>query len=718
MTTQTTTEVQRRDIDGKGRTLWELFDNRRYAIDTYQREYKWQTKQLVELIEDLCGKFQEHYEVGQERDVVAKYGHYFLGSIILSQKKGQSYIIDGQQRLTTLTLFLIYLHHRQQKLPEETRVPVHQLILSQKYGKKSYNIDVPERAPCLDALYSSPKHTYNPTTKDPEAVRNMVTRYKEIEENFPPDINDAALPYFLDWLLNNVHLVEITAYSDEDAYTIFETMNDRGLSLAPLDMLKSFLIASITDESERDRVNAIWKQTTNRLLELDKEEPADAVKAWLRSQYADSIREGKKDAQPRDFDRLGTEFHRWVREEENRKRLGLAKSADYVRLVEQDFKFYTGQYEQLIRATNKPLKGYEIVYANACLEFTLQYPLLLAPLKISDDEATRLQKIQIVAAFVDILVARRLWNYRSIAYSTVKTNIFKVMREIRGQPVDQLALILRKRLDEEEETFDTNTTLRLHQMNRYSFKWLLARMTDYLEIRGGLGSHFDEFMAERGKNSFEVEHIWADHWEDHKDEFTHEADFDEYRNRLGGLLLLRKTFNASYGDLPYTDAKKPENGKLFHYLKQNILAQSLNPSAYANHPPLKKLIHAGLPFQGHKQFLKADIETRQKLYITIAKQVWNPDRLNEIAGIPPAPSTASPGALQVKFPSNPYDRFLWECLLEGGTAEKLAAKVALHFADDPYKVRRKPETALKWIPETVDDMKAAGLVPKLNGSAK
>ena len=626
MSTQPTPEVQRRDIDGTGRKLGELFFNRRYAIDNFQREYKWQTKQLIELIDDLCGKFQEHYEPGQERDAVAKYGHYFLGSIILSQKKGQSYIIDGQQRLTTLTLFLIYLHHRQRELPEEGRVPVNHLILSTTYGKKSFNIDVLERTPCLDALYSG--KPYNPTTKDPEAVRNMVNRYKEIEENFPPDINDQALPYFLDWLLNNVHVVEITAYSDDDAYTIFETMNDRGLSLAPLDMLKGFVIANVSDEAERDRVNGIWKQTTNRLLELDKEEPADAVKAWLRSQYANSIRERKKGAKAGDFDRLGTEFHRWVREEENKKRLGLAKSADYVRFVERDFKFYTEQYELLSKASLKPINGFEIVYANSWLEFTLQYPLLLAPLNTSDDEATRLRKIQIVAAFVDILIARRLWNYRSIAYSTMQYAMFLVMREIRGKSVDQLATILRKRLDEEEENFDTNSALRLHQMNRYYFKWLLARMTDHLEVRSGLGSHFDEYMGERGKNSFEVEHIWADHWEDHKDEFTHEADFDEYRNRLGGLLLLPKTFNASYGDLPYTDEDKPEKCKLAYYLQQNLLAQSLNPNAYTNHPPLKKLIQAGLPLKGHEQFKKADIEARQKLYIAIAKQVWNPDRIS------------------------------------------------------------------------------------------
>jgi len=610
---------ERRDIDGKGRTIWELFNNRRYDIDSYQREYKWQIKQLVELLEDLCGKFLEHYKENHERQEVSRYGHYFLGSIILSQKKGLSFIIDGQQRLTTLTLFLIYLHHRQRKLPENERVEVGNLIMSSKFGKKSYNIDVPERSPCLDKLYSG--QPYSPTVKDPEAVRNMVARYKEIEQNFPQEISDAALPYFLDWLLNNVHLVEITAYSDDDAYTIFETMNDRGLSLAPLDMLKGYLIANIADEQERERINSIWKRTTNRLLEFDKEEPANAVKAWLRSQYADSIRERKKGAKAGDFDRLGTEFHRWVRE--NEKRIGLSKSPDFVRFVERDFQFYSDQYERLQRASLESQNNLETVYANAWLEFTLQYPLLLAPLRTSDDDSTKLRKIQIVAGFLDILLARRLWNFRSIAYSTVQYTMFLVMRDIRGKSVDQLGTILRKRLSDEEENFDTNPTLALHQQNRYTLKWLLARMTDYVGVRGGLLSRFDEYMAE-GKKGYEVEHIWADHWEQHKDEFTNESDFDEYRNRLGGLLLLPKTFNASYGDLPYSK-------KMPHYLKQNVLAQSLNPSAYDRNPPLKKAIQSGLPFKGYSEFGKAQIEARQKLYVAIAKQVWNPDKLKEVA---------------------------------------------------------------------------------------
>src|ERR1700746_1765117 len=54
------------------------------------------------------------------------------------------------------------------------------------------------------------------------SVANLLARYADIKEIFPEEIAGAALPYFADWLVENVHLVEITAYSDGDAYKIFE----------------------------------------------------------------------------------------------------------------------------------------------------------------------------------------------------------------------------------------------------------------------------------------------------------------------------------------------------------------------------------------------------------------------------------------------------------------------------------------------------------------
>lgn len=96
-----------REIQGNARTIRELLKGQKYAIDYYQREYKWETKQIHELIDDLTGRFWEDYRPSDRRRAVAGYGHYFLGSIVVSRKDGRNYIVDGQQRLTSLTLLLM-----------------------------------------------------------------------------------------------------------------------------------------------------------------------------------------------------------------------------------------------------------------------------------------------------------------------------------------------------------------------------------------------------------------------------------------------------------------------------------------------------------------------------------------------------------------------------------------------------------------------------------
>ena len=98
----TTAEAQAKTIDGRARTVRELLDKGKYAIDFYQREYAWQERQVRELIDDLTGKFLDSYESGHSRDEVEGYGHYFLGSIIISHKRGQRFVVDGQQRMTSL----------------------------------------------------------------------------------------------------------------------------------------------------------------------------------------------------------------------------------------------------------------------------------------------------------------------------------------------------------------------------------------------------------------------------------------------------------------------------------------------------------------------------------------------------------------------------------------------------------------------------------------
>lgn len=606
-----------KEILGKAKSIRELLGGAKYSIDYYQREYRWQTKHMSELIEDLTAKFLESYEPEDERGAVEQYGHYFLGSIIISDRDGQKFIIDGQQRLTSLTLLLIYLHRHLDD--EEEKKQLAALIFSQKYGKRSFNLDVPDRTPCMEALYTGQPFD---AAEQAESLVNILARYQDIEEHCPDQVKDKALPYFADWLIENVHLVEITAYSDEDAYTIFETMNDRGLSLTPTDMLKGYLLANITDTDVRNQASQVWRERVAECQQWGKEEDADSIKAWLRSQHARKIRERKRDAKPEDFDLIGTEFHRWIRDQENL--LGLAKSTDFARFIQRDFKFYTGQYLRARRAGAALTAGLEAIHFNAQHNFTLQYPVLLAPLLPDDPEADILRKLRVVSTFIDILITRRVWNWRNIDYSTLQYAMFTIIRDIRGKSATETAQLLTQRLTEDQETFARNERFALHGMNGRVIHRLLARMTDFVETRSGLASRYAEYMA-TGKKRYEIEHIWADHPERHKDEFSHPSDFAAMRNRIGGLLLLPKSFNASYGDLTYEE-KQP------HYFGQNLLARSLNPKCYENNPGfLRFMQETGLSFKALTSFKAAQMEERSLLYLRLAEHIWNPSRVMEIA---------------------------------------------------------------------------------------
>jgi hypothetical protein len=606
------------EIRGEAKTIRQLLSGTRYAVDYYQREYKWQPKQVRELIQDLTGEFLDDYETSDERPDVSDYGHYFLGSIIISAREGQKFIIDGQQRLTTMSLLLIFLHNLQRG--REDAVKLNELIFSEKYSKKSFNLDVPDRTACMETLFNQQPFE---EADQPESIRNILARYRTIEEHFPANLSTEALPFFVDWLIENVHLVEITAHSDDDAYTIFETMNDRGLSLTATDMLKGYLLANISDPEMRMRAASVWKERISTLVHHDKDEDADAIKAWLRSQYAASIRERKKNALPQDFDRIGTEFHRWVRD--NTKSLGLERSSDFARFIERDLAFYTGQYLRLRQASHELTPGLETVCYLAGHEFTLQYPVILAALTPEDSPAMIDQKIRIVATFLDILVTRRIWNFRLIAYSTMQYAMFLVMRDVRRKDPRQLAELLYDRLQTEKETFQSNDRFHLTKMNRNVVMEVLARMTDYVERESGHASHFVEYVGGTGKKRYEVEHVWAAKPERHVDEFPHEADFYEYRNRIGGLLLLPKSFNASYGALPYQE-------KLEHYNNQNLLARTLHPQCYDRNPGFLAFVErSGLPFHSHEHFRRTDLDERQVLYTQIAERIWDPEQLRLLA---------------------------------------------------------------------------------------
>ena len=611
-----------KNIRGEDRTIKHLLCNK-YKIDYYQRDYNWETKQVKELIDDLTNRFNQDYEECHSRQKVRNYGQYFLGSVIISEKDDASFIIDGQQRLTTLTLLLIYLNGIQKDWDSDYKVTVDHLIYSTQYGIKSFNMDIPERRDVLDQLQKGEEPV---TVGKSQSIQNLVNRYKDFENSdlFSDDYrkND-KLPHFLEWLTEKVVFVVITTASDDEAYTIFETMNDRGLSLTPTDMLKGYLLANIKNDSKRQEASEILKQYQNKFLQVAKDEYAKFFKAWLRSQYAEKIRGTKKGALPQDFDKLGTEFHRWLRDNKSRKGIELERSADFFAFIDTNLSYYAEAYLEALDYANNYDYNYSSIFFNEKNNFTLQYPLLLAPLRTDDNIQTRQIKMRIVSIFIEILLVRRIFNFKAIGHSTMENKVFQILKKIRRKNIEELKKLLIEELDGYEFDFtSSNFSLR---NNKNKVHLVLARLTEFIEYKSSGTTRFVEYSNQaKNQGRYQIEHVWQNDYQKFSEEFSDQNTFENFRDLIGGLLLIPGKVNASLGDKPFEE-------KVEIYSRENLLASSLHKNTYKNNPAFKNFIaQNSLNFEPKTEFTKKDLDSRQKLYIEIANLCWSPERIETI----------------------------------------------------------------------------------------
>lgn len=337
-------------IKAQDTTINDLLKNQKFYIDYFQREYRWKNKHIELLVEDLTSTFLKSYKEGDKRSDVANYPSYYLGPVVFSinTDNGNKSIIDGQQRITSLTLLLIYLNHLQSE--SDNQVNISELIYSEKFGEKSFNMTDDNRQHCLMELFD--KGVYKVQEKDDETVKNIVARYNDIEIYFPQEISEHILPYFIDWFKENVILVEITAYSDDNAYLIFETMNDRGLNLTPSEMLKGYVLSQIKNKVRIREIDEIWKKAMKDLHSFEEDSDLTFFQTWFRGRYANTIRSGSTETEDKDFELIGTRFHSWFKE--NHKELfGLKTSDDFYDFFKNQFPFYVKCFIKLLKSKSE-----------------------------------------------------------------------------------------------------------------------------------------------------------------------------------------------------------------------------------------------------------------------------------------------------------------------------------------------------------------------------
>ena len=622
-------------------TLEDVLSNKKYSVNYYQREYRWGRKQIEQLIDDLTISFDDSFDKNKavELSDIENFDYYYMGTIIVTGSQDVKSIIDGQQRLTSMTLLMIALNNLHKKYPDRGIgfQDITPLIYSSRLNKKSFNINVSEWNTCLDALFRG--ETFN-SSSSVESVQNICKRYNDLVELLEDyfEGNGDRISLFAAWLVYKIIFIKITTPSEQDAHKVFVSMNDRGLSLNTSEMLKGYLLSEIKDDDQRNNANDIWKDTVLRLKKsvpdesdgVFNTEDVTFIATWIRAKYAQKIREGKKDSKDQDYEIVGREFHEWIRQ--NHVALGLMKSDDYYSFITNEFKFYADIYLRLKNYAENYTVGFEEVFFNADKDLNYQYMFIISALNSTDSDEIINKKIKLVSAFIDSYTARRLFNFAKLNWNTQKTEYFATIKAIRGMSIDKLTVYLTYKLRDMEYQLtgiteaDKGSGFSWNQFTGRYMLHILARFTDFVDVQTGNQSLFDSYVNRKVKNSYDREHVIPDKYEDYRSVFSSLEEFNIFRWKLGNLILLKLDKNRSYQDMNYSEKRK-------YYLQNNIIAQSFHEDCYVRNPKFVTFYKTkGFDFKAYPSFGKNEILERQNLYQEMAFDIWDAKHLVDISG--------------------------------------------------------------------------------------
>jgi hypothetical protein len=263
-------------------------DSVAFQIPMFQRRYAWGTEEVSDLLADLYGE----YDWLDDRSVNQP---YFLGSIVLAKGNGPDIVLDGQQRLTTISLLLAVLKEKLMLFGSSGAHDIQKYLQAGKLGEpKSPKIRLqPEDAEAYATLINEPSKSTSPEIKKTllaHAVRKITERVNEYLKwaqergTSEPD----AVENMAKRVLYGVEFVGITAPSEAEAFKLFETLNDRGLPLNAADLFKNKLFAQC-GERYLEEARQIWGDVTEIVGEAE-------VISFLRSYWIafyDSVRKDR-----------------------------------------------------------------------------------------------------------------------------------------------------------------------------------------------------------------------------------------------------------------------------------------------------------------------------------------------------------------------------------------------------------------------------------------
>lgn len=614
------------DLNSKDRKIEDIFGNTEYFIDFYQREYKWRREHIETLLDDIFFKFDNSYksDIDPKEDNINQFDWYYLNTYVINTQGGKEYIVDGQQRLTTLSIILIKLYHlaNSNQLNQSKIEILKRKLYTPKDDGYTFFMGTHNRNDAYTDLFENGQKTIS--NNNDISVINIYNNYEIIAEYLNEKLNDKhKLECFILYFLKRVSLIQISIPTAGDVAMVFEVINARGERLKSYEILKGELLGQI-NKTELDEYLEIWNSRIKTL-----QENADNPDKFLDSFFITFFKSRftKNTTDIKDFDK---DYHKAIFSKKWNQRLKLKvrdNSKNVKSFIKNDFSFYSKIFNDIQYEFYEESK-FPYLNFNSLNGLNSQLLPILSSIALNNSEKEIANKIQLVSKLYDrhYSLLQLLGSYDSNKFND---SIIALMFEIRDKNSEEIKTVFDKKLLEDINNAKKSSVTDIFHFpffknasyGQYKFtRYLFARVDRFLakEIQEQYVESYKNLVKNSGPTyGYDIEHILP-HNEESISYFEKEEDFEIERNKLGALVLLNNSVNRSSQEETYENKLKTyaNNGTLWaktltdgFYHKTNIHFRRF----YENY---------SLDFKPVKKFDQTAIEYRQKLLFDIIKIIW------------------------------------------------------------------------------------------------
>lgn len=557
-------------VKGEAKKIIKFLDgsDKRFIIPVYQRNYSWQKKQCEKLFNDLKNLINKS-------DVP-----HFFGSVVSSQAEGEGkedyLIIDGQQRLTTISILLVAIV----KLLEEKRVSTFDPRLEEKITKKhlvdEYQDDqrkirlkpIKDDCRAFDALFGS---------EDDYVLSSNVTKnflyFKEriIEENI-----DVSMLYEA---ISRLEIIDIFLHKEDDPQLIFESLNSTGLALEEGDKIRNFILMGLKPKLQEDYYEKYW----NKIEKLTHYQVSEFFKDYLTLKLGKSV-------VIRD---IYFTFKEYVQENNIETEDCLKDLLNFAKL-----------YEVIVKpAISNKSYGHLLIRLQQ-LEFTVIHPLLLSILELERLEVITEFDVSESLRAIESYLLRRLivglpTNALNKVFATIARDIEKRVQQSSSTYVEVLKYLL---LSKEESSRYPKDEEFLHSLFNKNIYAMSSKNKMYLFscLENGDSKEQAQVIEKLKDGTYSIEHVMPQtlsrEWKFDLGS-THEQVHEKYLHTLPNLTLTG--YNSVYSNKPFKEKLTIKDGFKDSNLRLNKYISSCT------------------------QWTEKEILERMRLLTQRAKEIWS-----------------------------------------------------------------------------------------------